>query len=331
MLLEKYVSTLRPGDVFRDWLVYIMDDRISNKRCDVRVYKVAPASHTVCRYEFVGENYGVVAKFYAEPTGCRRDYDPVKSMETEFSALTKTAQVIDVPKPIAMRKDFNCVLVTENIHGNTLYRYMETEKDLYDKLTAVAQILRRLHGGTKSMYRKQEEFAHFHKVLDQLRLDNSTRKKYDRILGDWWYSTLVDLPYGCRIHNDANPANYIFSHDKIYAIDFESSWEHASFIHDLGIMAAELKHYFAIHKNNEEKAEPYIGHFLWQYSKSEEEFHRITKTLPFFMALGFFRMARLGVDRDQNAYIFRKATDCLKAIYLNGKSKRTLSWTQEDL
>lgn len=232
--------------------------------------------------------------------------------------LTKVAKIINIPRPIAMRKDFNCVLVTENIHGNTLYGYMETEKELYDKLTAVAQILRRLHDNTKSIYKKQDEFAHFHKVLDQLRLDYSTRKKYNRILGDWWYSTLVDLPYGCRIHSDANPVNYIFSNDKIYAFDFESSWEHASFIHDLGIMAAELKHYFAIHKNNEDKAELYIGHFLWRYSKSEDEFHRITKTLPFFMALGLLRMARLGAD---NEYTFRKAIDCLKAIHSNRKEQ----------
>lgn len=81
---EKHISTLRSGDVFRDWLAYILDDKISNKKCDVKVYKVNQASHTVCRYEFVGESYGVVAKFYAEPTGWRIDYDPVKSMEKEF-------------------------------------------------------------------------------------------------------------------------------------------------------------------------------------------------------------------------------------------------------
>jgi len=319
MLSEKHVSTLRPGDIFRDWVVYISDDRISNKRCDVKVYKVEPASHTVCRYEFIGENHSVVAKFYAEPTGWRRDYNPVQSLETEFSNLIKASQIINVPRPIAMRKDFNCVLVTENIPGNTLYEYMNDENELYDKLTAVAQILRRLHDNTKSIYRKQDEFSHFHKVLDQLRLDYSTRKKFNRLLGDWWYSTLVDLPYGCQIHSDANPVNYIFSRGKIYAIDFESSREHASFIHDLGIMAAELKHYFAIHKNNEDKAEPYIGHFLWRYSKSEDEFHRITKTLPFFMAFGLLRMARLGMHDGHNNYVFRKATDCLKAIYLNRK------------
>jgi len=64
--------------------------------------------------------------------------------------------------------------------------------------------------------------------------------------------------------------NYVFSHDKVYVLDFESSWEHANFVHDLGIVAAELKHYFAMHKGNDKRAEPYSGHFLWHYSRDME-------------------------------------------------------------
>lgn len=128
---------------------------------------------------------------------------------------------------------------------------------------------------------KHDEFAHFHKVLDQLRLDRETRLKYDRLLGDCWYSTLLDQPCGCRIHSDANPVNYVFRHNRVCALDFESSWDHASPVHDLGIIAAELKHYFGVHKKNGNRAEPYIGHFLWHYSTSEDEFRRITGTALF--------------------------------------------------
>ncbi len=319
MLSEKYISTLRPGDVFRDWLIHMLGDKIHNKGCEVKVYKIEPASHTVCRYDFVGENYGVVAKFYAEPTGSIKGYHPVKSMEREFGRLKKLEKIIKVPTPIATKKDFSCVLVTEYIHGKTLYEYMNTEKGLYDKITAVARLLRKLHESTKSEYHKQDEFAHFHNVLDQLRLDRKDRTVYDHLLGDWWYSKLLDTPYGCMIHNDANPVNYVFSDNRVYALDFESSWDHASPVHDLGIVAAELKHFFAVHKNNGERAEPYIGHFLWQYSRNESEFHSITKALPFFMALGLLRMARLGIDHDSNAYIFRDATACLKAVHQKAK------------
>jgi Ser/Thr protein kinase RdoA (MazF antagonist) len=115
------------------------------------------------------------------------------------------------------------------------------------------------------------------------------------------------------IHSDPNPVNYVFDHDKVYVLDFESSWEHANFVHDLGIVAAELKHYFAMHKGNDQRAEPYIGHFLWHYCRSMEEFRRTTQALPFFISLGMLRMARLNKGPVDSSYIFREAVACLRA------------------
>lgn len=42
MLSERQVSTLKPGDVFRDWLVDALGDRLHHKKCDVRVFKIGP-------------------------------------------------------------------------------------------------------------------------------------------------------------------------------------------------------------------------------------------------------------------------------------------------
>ncbi len=314
MISKQRVNVLRPGSAFRDWLLEVLGGRIHNKKCDVVVYKYTGASHTVCRYVFEGENYSVVAKFYAEPTGWLKHYDAVKSMKREFETLKKAELIIDVPRPIAINKRFDCVLVTEYVHGRSLYTYMKREKGLYDQLRAVAHLQRKLHDNTRSEYHKEDEFANFHKVLDQLKLSHSERQKYNRLLGDWWYSTRIDLPYGCLIHNDANPVNYIFNNDRLYALDFESAREHANFIHDLGIMAAELKHYFEFTENNRDKAEQYIGHFLWHYSKENlSEFHMITKALPFFMSYGLLRMARLRLGLEHNAYIFKEAEACLKS------------------
>lgn len=312
MISEKRVGTLRPGDIFRDWLIDIAGERIRNKRCKVAVHKISPASHTVCRYEFEDENFSVVAKFYAEPTGWLIKYDPAKSMQKEFDTLKSIRTIIDVPRPISIRKDFNCVLVTEHVRGKKLLKFMNNEDGLYDKLTATAHTLKKLHDHTKSDYLKQEEFAHFHKILDQLRLDPGKRLEINKLLGDWWYSTLVDQPYGCRIHNDPNPENLVFDHNKLILLDFESSWDRANFVHDLGVVAAELKYHFAAHKGNDQRAEPYIGHFLWHYSQSLDEFRRVTQALPFFMSMGFFRMARLGFDK---AYLFREAIACLRSKY----------------
>ena len=123
---------------------------------------------------------------------------------------------------------------------------------------------------------------------------------------------MLDLPFGCRIHGDANPMNYLFNHDKVYVLDFESSQEHTQFGLDLGFVAAELKFLFAVHRRDERMAEPYIGHFLWQYSRNEQEFHANTRAIPFFMSLGLLRMARLGQKADRRAYIFREAKACLE-------------------
>lgn len=126
MLSERHVNTLRHGDAFRDWLVDIVGERIRNKKCNVAVHKISPASHTVCRYEFVGENYSVVAKFYAEPTGWLNKYDPAKSMQREFDIIRSMDKIINVPRPIAARKDYHCVLVTEHVRGKPLFKLFTT-------------------------------------------------------------------------------------------------------------------------------------------------------------------------------------------------------------
>ncbi len=309
MASERLVNVLRPGSAFRGWLLEVLEDRISDKNCDVSVYKISTSSHTVCRYEFQGQNYSVIAKFYAEPTGWHKRYDPVKAMEKEFYMLKTLDKIIDIPKPIAISKKFNCALVTEFIHGQSLYSYFQNEDGLYDKLTAVAYLLRRLHDQTESDYHRDSEFAKFHRILDRLYIDISAREAFNQLLGKWWFSPLMDRSHGCTVHNDANPMNYIFNRHTLYAIDFESTRSHAHPVHDLGIMAAELKNYFAWKKNNPGLAEPYIGHFLWHYSRNLEEFRYITKILPFFMSLGWLRMARLGFA---SPFVFKEALACLR-------------------
>jgi hypothetical protein len=312
MAKEKRVGSLGPGNAFRNWLMDVLGGRIDDRNCSVNVYKIKPSSHTVCRYEFPNQGFSVVAKFYGKPTGWNRNYDPVHALENEFNILKRLEQIIEIPRLLAMNKDFHCALLTEYVEGRSLYEYMQRDDGLYDRLTAIAKVQRRLHDQTRSDYRKDRVFARFHRVLDQLNMDPLTRMKYNRLLGEWWYSPLLDRPFGCMVHGDANPMNYLFNHSKVFVLDLESSKEHAHFVHDLGLIAAELKHYFAIHRGNGNMAEPYIGHYLWRYSCNEPEFYAITRVLPFFMCLGFLRMARLGMAPEHRAYILQEAYACLK-------------------
>ena len=314
-VLNHHVSTLGPGDVFRDWLVYILGDRIKNKYCKVEVFKYSPSSHTVCRYKFKGEECSVIVKFFAEPTGKLKRYNAYEAMVKEYNNLMAVRSIINVPAPIAMHRDFNCALVTDYVSGKSLSWYISHERELYDRLGSVAYMQHRLHKHTRhDYYDKARDFANFHSVLDQLKLDSSTRSLFNELLGKWWYSPLLDQKQGCMIHRDATPSNYVFHKHVPYILDLESSWYNAHYARDLGIMCSELKNHFELHKGSGDLAEPYIGHFLWHYSKKESDFFNMTKIIPFFMSLGFLRSARLHRHYPHHEYLIKEAAACLKAL-----------------
>ena len=308
-----HINTLSPGNPFRNWLVQkVVGHRLKNKHCLVDVFKYN-SSHTVCRYQFRGEQISVMAKFFAEPTGRLRDYNAYKGMMNEYRNLEKAASIINVAKPLAISKKFNCALLTEYIPGKSLGWYIKHDEKIYEQLASVAHILRQLHKNTKSSYNKEKEFRNYHEVLSHLKLDHHILKSFNKLLGEWWYSSWLDRKHGCMVHRDVNLSNYIFYKDKPYALDFESSWFQAHPVRDLGILTAELKNEFERHKGGGWKAEPYIGNFLWEYSKDEKDFFNITRVLPFFMSIGLLRSARLHQGNYRN-YLIKEACVCLKAI-----------------
>jgi len=308
---ERHLATLHQGDPFRDWLVSVLDGRLPDPSAPAEVSLIRPASHTVCRYRFAG-GPAVVAKFFAEPTGANHCYDPEKAMKSEFRLLRRAGKVVRVAEPLAMRREFNCVLVTAFVPGTPLSACLGDDPALYGRLTGVATLLRRLHDLESSRYRKEREFSNVHDVLDQNRLSGEEREYFNRLLGDWWHSGALDRDRGCMIHRDATPANYLFTNDGVVAIDFESAWTDAHPAHDPGIFCAEMKFAFRRRCGNPDAAEPYIGHFLWNYARSPEEFAYITGCVPFYMGLGYLRMARLAPPREEREWLLQEAMLCLR-------------------
>jgi len=307
---ERHVATLYPGDPFRDWLASVLNGRLPVRSAPAEVSLIRPASHTVCRYRFPG-GPTVIAKFFAEPTGANRRYNPEKAMESEFRLLKRANEVVMVPEPLAIRRDFNCVLVTSFVPGTPLTDCLRDEPGLYDRLTGVADLLNKLHGPASSSFRKEREFSNFHDVLDQNRLPTGEREHFNRLLGEWWYSGDLDRDRGCMIHRDATPANYILSKNGVVAIDFESAWTGAHPIHDLGVFCAEMKFSFFRRYGNPDTAEPYIGHFLWQYSRSPDEFAYVTRCFPFYLGLGYLRISRLDILQQEQEWLKKEAILCL--------------------
>ncbi|TFH50751.1 MAG: hypothetical protein E4G89_02775 [Methanothrix sp.] len=114
------------------------------------------------------------------------------------------------------------------------------------------------------------------------------------------------------MHDDATPNNYLLPEDRCYALDFEHSRDHAHPVHDLGIMCAELKKYFIINRMDPRLAEPYIEHLLSEYSRDQNELDRIRESLPYFMSLGFLRIANCRMDPLHRSLILNEA---LASIY----------------
>jgi hypothetical protein len=67
-------------------------------------------------------------------------------------------------------------------------------------------------------------------------------------------------------------------------------------VFDVGRVAGELQHAFLLTTGRREDAEPFIGHFLWEYSgwfpDREAAFRAVTGRLPYYMALNLLRIAR---------------------------------------
>ncbi len=310
LIIERKVGRLEAGDAFGDWLASVLADRLPGWRGKIRVYRVEPASHVVCRYEFAGTAFSVVGKFFGAPTGAKTRYNADAAMKNEFRRLRHVSGWIRVPHALATNSRFHSVLATEYVPGQTLRELLAAGVSLYDPLTGVAHLLRRLHDGTRTSCKRERDFAYFHAVLDQNALPAHRRKQFDRLLGAWWHGTRPGWNEGCMVHGDATLSNYLFDGGTC-AIDFEGSRNHTHPVRDLGILAAELK----TSGGSSSRAEDYIGHLLWHYSQSVEEFRRHTAVLPFFMALGYLRIARLPWRAAERDWLLSEAEACLAAVH----------------
>lgn len=305
MVIERELGYLEPGDEFGEWLTEVLAEKLSEPDGEILVYKIEPASHVVCRFEFVDTGINVVGKFFGAPLGVNTRYNSGKAMKNEYDRLRRVSDWILVPRAIAMNQKYRSVLVTTYIPGTNMRRLLAADIPLYKPLTGVSHLLRQLHDNTETICRRDREFAYFHKVLDQNRLPVHRREKFNHLLGAWWYSAHISQDEGCMVHGDATPANYIYD-GRIWALDFEGARDHAHRIRDLGILAAEIK---ASTRNVQ--AEDYIGHLLWNYSKGETEFHNYAIDLPFFMALGYLRIARLPWRVTERDWLIDEAEACL--------------------
>jgi hypothetical protein len=103
----------------------------------------------------------------------------------------------------------------------------------------------------------------------------------------------------------------------VAAIDLERM-KRGDRMFDVGRVAGELQHAFMRDCGDRHRAEPFIGHFLWEYSchfpDREQTFESISRRAPYYMALNLLRVARNGyIGQDYGSRLVTQAKRLLQA------------------
>ena len=161
---------------------------------------------------------------------------------------------------------------------------------------------------------------YFHLVVDGLQsVITSGDEQYVRNLCEEWSNKPV-MWQDCEVlvHGDATPSNFFFG-DDMHVITFDlERVQRTDRIFDVGRLCAELQHFFMRNTGNKYAAEPFIGHFLWEYCchfpDREKSFEVISQRVPFYMGTNLLRIARNGyLDHNYRQMLISEAGECLRS------------------
>jgi tRNA A-37 threonylcarbamoyl transferase component Bud32 len=294
-----------------------------------------PFSRDVYLYEELGGAFRVLGKFF--PPHRRRPPGLVRPpTETEFQNLTHlhrlglNAGLHRIPRPLGYNAWLNHVLILEHLEGQRLDEvihqamHQRGRDRLYRKLGALAEFLALLHNRTAGDWTVDFGLAcdYVGRVIESLveKRGMSRTEAYElyhlrerwRVRGCMWEDRRV------IVHGDATPSNFkVCPGREIMAFDFERmTW--ADRVFDLGRLAGELKHFFLRATGDRWAAEPFIGHFLWEYSghfqDRQEAFRSVTRRVPFYLGITLLRIARNSwVDWDHRRRLLEEAKANLRA------------------
>jgi aminoglycoside phosphotransferase len=309
---KDYVGHLSSRDPLHPYLVHdvLPQMGVRNRPADFRVFSMKHSK--VYLYEECHTRARVVGKFFLNG-----DHDTAQAtlrMQQEFDnlQLLRGYGLAGYPhlvvRPLGINASINSILVEEYSQGVPLSAFVDNaichgqSEPLLEKLTALAYFLATLHNRTANGERVDfdKDCAYLDRLVQKLQAR--------RVIGAWDADEFYWLRDRWRekprmwednqvlVHGDATPSNLLFGQGiKVIAIDLERM-RRADRVFDLGRIAGELQHFFLQANGNKLGAEPFIGHFLWEYAchfpDRDRAFHSITARLPFQLALTLLRIAR---------------------------------------
>jgi len=309
---KHYLGHLSSHDPLHPYLVHDVLPQIGvhNRSAEFRVFSMKDSK--VYLYQDRHSSAQVVGKFFV--SNGHHSGDATHRMHQEFDnlRLLRSYGLANYPhhiiRPLGTNACLNSVLVEEYAKGVPLSAFVDQaihqrqSQPLFEKLTALAYFFATLHNRTANGHN-----VDFHQ--DCAYLDRLVRKLQSKqTIGVWDADEFYWLRDRWRekprmwedrqvlVHGDATPSNLLFGRGlNVIAIDLERM-KRADRVFDLGRIAGELQHYFLQATGNKAAAEPFIGHFLWEYCchfpDRQRAFRSITGRLPFQMALTLLRIAR---------------------------------------
>jgi aminoglycoside phosphotransferase (APT) family kinase protein len=309
---KQYLGHLSSRDPLHTYLVHDVLPQIGvrNGTAEFRVFSMKDSK--VYLYEERNSCAQVVGKFFMSRRQHSAEASQRMSQEFDNLRLLRGYGLAGYPhqivRPLGTNPWLNNILVEEYTDGIPLSSFVNQaihqaqSQPLFRKLTALAYFLATLHNRTANGL--GVDFNQDCAYLDRLVRKLQTKQ----VIGGWDADELFWLRDRWRekarmwednqvlVHGDATPSNLLFGRGlSVVAIDLERM-RRADRVFDLGRIAGELQHYFLQATGNKHAAEPFIGHFLWEYAchfpDRDRAFRSITGRLPFQMALTLLRIAR---------------------------------------
>ena len=310
----KYVGYVAGHDPLHDFLSQIIRDRMGLRapQPTFRAFRLS-GSNEVYAYKERSTRAKIICKFYGPKLGrdqdkavckARQEYDGLETLR-RYNLVGSPHHVI---RPLGFSRDINGVLAVEYYSGeefsHAISRATRHRDDahLYWRLKALAYYLATQHNRTANgaTVDFDPDCRYFDTVVGRLvRAGRIGQWDVDEL--SWLRELWRERPRMWQdkqvwLHGDATPANFLFGHGMdVAAIDLERM-KRGDRMFDVGRVAGELQHAFMSAVGDRHRAEPFIGHFLWEYSchfpDRERTFESITARAPYYMALNLLRIAR---------------------------------------
>jgi hypothetical protein len=331
-----YVGYVQRNDNLYDFLCQVTSDRLGALQTDAsfRAFKLS-GSNEVYAYEEKHSKSRLICKFFGTSFGWDRDKAATKArQEYESLETLRSYDLVGSPhhvvKPFALNPEINCVLALEYFSGEQFSSAIKrciANGDcghLYWRLKSLAYFLATQHNRTIIVAPVDFDSDHRYfgtvvgRLFKQKRIEQCDVDELIWLRDLWRERPRMWEDHQVLLHGDATPANFIFGNGMdVAAIDLERM-KRGDRMFDVGRVAGELQHAFMVGTGDRGKAEPFIGHFLWEYSchfpGRYDTFKSITSRAPYYMAVNLLRIARNDyVDSEYSGRLIAQAKELMRS------------------